>query len=136
MFQKVDYRDLNARQKESYNFHKVAARLADYGYNSILLNDDWQGADFIAIHIYDDFLKVQLKGRLTMEKKYLGKNIRVAFFHRNDLYVYDHDAFVAFTIEHKKLGSENTSWNKNGQWSWPNPPQWALDELKQYRVDP
>lgn len=31
---KVNYDDLNARQKENYNYHKVASALADYGYDS------------------------------------------------------------------------------------------------------
>ena len=48
---KVDYKTLNARQKENYNFHKVASALAECGYNSMRLNDDWQGADFIAKQI-------------------------------------------------------------------------------------
>ena len=38
---KVDYKTLNARQKENYNFHKVASALAEYGYNSMRLNDDF-----------------------------------------------------------------------------------------------
>lgn len=56
---KILYKDLNARQKENYNFHKVAAALADYGYNSMRLNDDWQGADFIDVK-GDEMIKVQL----------------------------------------------------------------------------
>ena len=32
---RVDYRELNSKQKEIYNFQKVAARLADYGFNCI-----------------------------------------------------------------------------------------------------
>jgi hypothetical protein len=49
--QKIAYTELNSRQKENYNFQKVAAHLADYGFNSLRLSDDWQGADFIACHI-------------------------------------------------------------------------------------
>ena len=51
MFQPVAYGDLNSRQKENYNFQKVAARMADFGFNCLRLTDDWQGADFIACHI-------------------------------------------------------------------------------------
>lgn len=48
----------------------MATALADYGYNSVRLTDDWQGADFIAVHIDgESFLKVQLKGRFTVDKK-------------------------------------------------------------------
>ena len=75
---RVNYKELNAKQKENYNFHKVAAALAEYGYNSMRLNDDWQGADFIAVK-GDDMLKIQLKGRFTVEKKYIGKTIYISF---------------------------------------------------------
>ena len=93
MFQPIAYADLNSRQKENYNFQKVAARLADYGFNSLRLTDDWQGADFIACHIDGEtFLKVQLKGRFVLDRKYLGKDIHIAFLHRDDLYLYPHDA--------------------------------------------
>ena len=36
------------------------------------LNDDWEGADFIAIND-KEMIKVQLKGRFSIDKKYLGK---------------------------------------------------------------
>jgi len=39
-FEKIDYYKLNARQKENYNFHKVASALAYYGYDSMRLNND------------------------------------------------------------------------------------------------
>ena len=44
--QRINYNNLNAKQKEIFNFQKVAAILADYGFNCIKLSDDWQGADF------------------------------------------------------------------------------------------
>lgn len=44
------YDKLNSKAKETYNFHKMAAILADYGYNCIWLSNDWNGADFIAVH--------------------------------------------------------------------------------------
>mgnify|MGYP006172859965 FL=1 len=73
---KIKYTELNSKQKENYNFHKVASALADYGFNSLRLNDDWQGADFIAIN-GDDMMKIQLKGRFTVDKKYINKEIKV-----------------------------------------------------------
>ena len=65
-------------QKENYNYHKVASSLADYGYDSMRLNNDWEGADFIAVK-GDDMLKIQLKGRLTVDKKYLNKDLHISF---------------------------------------------------------
>lgn len=77
---KISYNDLNSRQRENYNFPKVSAILADYGFVTPHLTDDWQGADFIAQHIDGEtFLKVQLKGRLTLDKKILERILLFAF---------------------------------------------------------
>lgn len=75
----IRYRDLNSRQKENYNYQKIAAVLADYGYVCMRLTDDWQGADFIAQNIDGEFIKVQLKSRLTFADKYRDKNLYIAF---------------------------------------------------------
>lgn len=80
MFERVLYGEMNARQQENYNFHKVAARLADYGFNCLRLTDDWQGADCIACHIdQKTFLRVQIKGWVVTDKKYYRKDILIAF---------------------------------------------------------
>jgi GNAT superfamily N-acetyltransferase len=135
MFNRVAYSNLNSRQKENYNFQKVAARLADYGFNSIRLTDDWQGADFIAVHIDDEtFLKVQLKGRLVIDRKYQGKGIHVAFLHGDDLYLYDHDALVVFMEATDKIGADSVTWHQKGFRSWPSPPVWAITYLNEFRI--
>ena len=86
---KIEYRTLNSKAQETYNFHKMAAILADYGYNCLWLNDDWNGADCIAVHIdgISDF-KIQLKGSISFARKYWAKNIYIAFFEQGDLYIY------------------------------------------------
>lgn len=133
-FAPIPYADLNSRQKENYNFHKVAARMADYGFNCLRLTDDWQGADFIACHIDSEtFLKVQLKGRLLVDKKYVGKGIHIAFLSGDDCYVYDHDAFVQL-LDAKSLIAATASWHERGMYNWPKPPRWALDFLAKYRI--
>ncbi len=75
---KVSYKDLNSKQKENYNYHKVASALAEYGYDSMRLNNDWEGADFISVK-GDDMIKVQLKGRFTLARKYEDKDLYIAF---------------------------------------------------------
>ena len=63
------------------------------------LSDDWQGADFIAQHIDGEtFLKVQLKGRLTFSKKYMDKDLYIAFFENPDWYLFPHDEVLAKVI--------------------------------------
>ena len=74
----------------------MAAILADYGYNCLWLNDDWNGADCIAIHIdgISDF-KIQLKGSISFAQKYWAKNLYIAFFEQGDLYIYPHVVILA-----------------------------------------
>lgn len=135
MFVPVGYGDLNARQKENYNFHKVAARMADYGYNCLRLTDDWQGADFIACHIDGQtFLKVQLKGRLCLDKKYVGKNIHIAFLRGDECFVYPHDGLLAAVQASGVLDEESERWRDHGQRHWPQPPVWGIHFLAGYRL--
>jgi len=75
---KINYRDLNSKKRENYNYHNTASALTDYGYDSMRLNNDWKGVDFIPVKD-DKILKVQLKGRFTIDKKYIGKDIHIAF---------------------------------------------------------
>lgn len=134
-FRRIDYPNLNARQQENYNFQKVAARLADYGYNCLRLSDDWQGADFIACHIDGEtFLKVQLKGRLALDKKYVGKGIYIAFFHEMDCFVYPHDAVLDEIVARGFMQESSRLWATKGQRSWPKPPAWAYELLADFRV--
>ncbi|MEM8795815.1 MAG: hypothetical protein AAGE61_09640 [Pseudomonadota bacterium] len=134
-FEPVRYRDLNARQKENYNFQKIAARMADFGFNCLRLTDDWQGADFIACHHDGDtFLKVQLKGRMAIDKKYLGKTIHIAFLSGADCFVYDHDALVHFIEERRPAGTGRASWRDHGTYHWPTLPSWAIEFLSDYKM--
>ena len=132
---KVFYGNLNARQKENYNFQKFAGKLADYGYNCIRLNDDWQGADFIACHIDgEEFLKVQLKGRFTIDKKYVGKNIYMAFIDiEEDYYIYPHDEMMESIFSLEKVEGSN-SWEDDGTYTWPTIPNWAQKLLRPYKM--
>ncbi len=132
-FEKLPYKNLNPRRKENYNYAKIAARLADYGYSCMRLSDDWEGADFIAFHVDGETsLKVQLKSRLTVDKKYLKKKIHIAFIDRTnnseDIYIYLHDDFV------KDFGPEKfectETWKTRGGYYWKIPPGWAKDWLE------
>ena len=113
---KINYSDLNSKAKEMYNFQKVSAKLADYGFTTMWLNNDWQGADFIAVHI-DGItdLKIQLKGRLSFSKKYIGKNIYICFIENDSIYLYPHDEILE-QIEHR---ISDKTYLKTGQWSTP-----------------
>ena len=38
--QQINYSDLNSRQRENYNFQKLSAVLADFGFATLRLSDD------------------------------------------------------------------------------------------------
>ena len=117
---KIIYTELNSKQKENYNFHKVASALADYGYNSMRLNDDWQGADFIAVK-GDDMLKIQLKGRFTIDKKYIRKDIFISFLEEDKVKIYNHDDALKLIPENVKISK---SWSEVGGYSWGKTPKY------------
>jgi len=113
-FRRVQYDSLKAKQKELFNFQKIAATLADFGFNCIKLADDWLGADFLAYHIDGKTtLKVQLKSRLTIDQKYSGNDIWVAFPHRGYWYLITHDRLVQKVREHTRW-LDSSSWKDNG----------------------
>lgn len=134
MFDKVAYDTLNARQKENFNFQKVAGRLADYGFNCIRLNDDWHGADFLAVHVDGArLLRVQLKGRFGLNAKYQGKGLHIAFPFEDVAFVYPHDEILQTVLDRGAL-AETRSWGEEGHYTWPHLPKWARDILAPYQV--
>jgi len=129
---KIKYKDLNARQQEIYNFQKVSAIFADFGYTTVKLSDDWMGADFIAINFDGtEHLKVQLKGRMTFEQKYLGKELYICFCDRstNKWYLYPHDE----TLENflGQIG-ETDSWKVKGGYNYRVLSKFAKEILEPY----
>ena len=126
---KVIYEQLDARQKEIYNFQKVAGLLADYGFTCIKLADDWQGADFLAYRRdTEQTMKVQLKGGLEIHKKYEGKGVHMAFKLRNkatnsnDWFLIQHDKLVELCGAHSTYLATK-EWQIRGMYytSGPNP---------------
>jgi hypothetical protein len=118
-FQRVKYADLNARQQEQYNFQRISAVLADYGFRTINLGDDWRGADFLAYHIDGDtFFKVQLKGRLSFDKKYEGKDLWICFRDGDRYYLYPHDECLKVILRETNV-RKTRSWSKAGIYNWP-----------------
>jgi len=128
---KINYYELNSRAKEMYNFHKVSAKLADYGFTSMWLNNDWEGADFIAIHIDGNTsIKVQLKGRLSFYKKYIGKDIYIAFIEDEVTYLYPHDEI----LEHMSFKDTDKTWIEKDGWSTPRLSKFQKELLADYII--
>lgn len=133
---RVNYSDLTARAKETYNFQKIAGRLADYGFTCILLSDDWNGADFLAYHFNKELmLKVQLKGRLTFQGKYRGHDLFIAFRDNDRYYLYPHD-----TLRHELhdagfvTPNSPVQWRDNWNRSWNYVPKKIRPFLEKYEI--
>ena len=128
----VPYAALNGRQQENDNFHKVAARLADFGFTSMRVTDDFEGADFIALHVDGEtMLRVQIKGRLTLDRKYIGRGVHVVFRLDDRVFLYPHDEMVE-RVEASGRMVGTASWDVKGSYHWPRPPAWAMAMLEDY----
>ncbi|PSF05774.1 hypothetical protein C7H09_14070 [Marinobacter fuscus] len=127
----IKYEDLNAKAKETYNFHKIAAILADYGYNSIWLSNDWNGADFIAVHIDGvSDIKIQLKGGVSFAQKYRGKNLYIGFIEQGDLYLYPHDD----VLEQVEPVISDKKWIEKGTYFQTKITSRFIDVLAPYKI--
>ncbi len=132
---RVDYKKLSTKQKEIYNFQKLAGVLAEYGFNCIKLHDDWQGADFLAYHKDGKkTLKVQLKGNLHIAKKYQGKEIHMAFRVKGTWYLVPHDELVKMVKEAAPSWLESKSWKQGGGYGSTRPSQKLMDRLSEYTL--
>ena len=135
MFQRINTDELNGRQKEIYNFQKSAALLADYGFNCIKLADDWNGADFLAHHFDGTTtLKVQLKARLTIDRKYVGQDLWMNFPCRGTWYLVPHDKLVELA-GHTTNWLNTSSWQDTGLYSSTNPSPTLLEQLRPYAIE-
>lgn len=135
ILKKVNYSNLKSKQKELFNFQKIAGILADYGFNCIKLADDWQGADFLAYHIDGQTtLKVQLKSRITIDRKYQNKDIWIAFPHNDNWYLIPHDHLINLVDLHTKWLITD-SWTKDGGYSSTNINPDLLASISENKLD-
>lgn len=135
IIRRIEPKNLSSKQKENYNFHKQAAVLADYGFNCIKLSDDWEGADFLA-HSNEITLKVQLKSRTTIAKKYISKDLYMLFpldekDVNSDWCLIKHDILMEL-IANKLPWLNTTSWIKDGIYNSSKAPKGILPELQKY----
>jgi hypothetical protein len=128
-FTRIKYSKLNGRQQENYNLAKLSGVMADHGFTLQKLNDDWQGADAIALHIDGEtHLRIQLKGRPSIGKRYTGKNIWIAFgASAGEWFVCPHDELLGFA-RRRTTALSSRAWKDKGIYSWPIMP----DEMRRF----
>jgi len=130
-YQKINYQQLPAKVKETYNFQKASALLADYGFITNQLKYDWNGADFLAQHIDGDWLKIQLKGRLVTKPEYEGKNIYIMFEDKSNSkwYLFPHDKLTEYCRMHYPNAAYTINGHSRGRLS-----RWELEWLRPYAI--
>jgi hypothetical protein len=98
------------------------------------MTSDWGGADFIAQHIDGPFLKVQLMGRLSFNKKYSGKNLFICFPQSEIWYLYPHDELLKQNLNMRLMGRE--FWKVHGSYSTAKPSKLQKILLEPCQLNP
>ena len=105
---KLHLNELSAKQKEIYNFHLVAAKLAQYGYHLIKLDYSYWKADFLACS-EEHNIKVIMKTAPTIDKSCEDEDLHIVFPLKN----------IWFFMPYKDLleiASNSTSWTETSSW--------------------
>lgn len=129
-FTKVNYGELTQKWQEIYNFHKLSAVMVDYGFNCIKLIDDWKGADLLAYQKDNgDCLRIQLKGRITIDKKYIGQSLYMAFPVPDVGWcIVEHDDLMEIIGIHTNW-LNSVSWKEKGAYHAKKPKRELIDAL-------
>jgi hypothetical protein len=136
-FRQVVYEKLTPKQKELYNFQKISATFADFGFNCIKLADDWQGADFLAYHSDEKTtLKVQLKSRITIRKDYRGKELWIAFPFKKQWYLIKHDVLITKAEQHTNWLNAESWKQEQGFYHSANINKKLLESLEDDKLGP
>ena len=103
---------------ETYNFHKAAAVLAEYGFDCVRVVNDWRGADFLAYHAGSGItLPVQLKTCLVIAKRYLCyPELYICFplDKTGNWYLLKHQRLYKIIEEVEPKWLESNKWTKGG----------------------
>jgi len=130
---KTAYMLFDSKSQEAFNTAQLGAVLARDQEYLLPLRFDSNGADVLAYNASScETRAIQIKARVTIHKRYCGKNLWIAFPHwiddvQQDWYVVPHDVLV------KLWGADKLKNGNGGQWS-STPPKGLLVKLIEYRV--
>jgi hypothetical protein len=136
VFKNIKYVDLNDKQKEAFNYQKLSAVLADFGFFTIPLKNDWNGADFLAQDCDGKFYKIQLKSRLTFDKKYQDEELYICFRdgENGPWYMAKHAELLKKVQEKGKKIESSETWKKNKPYHFPKLDKVLVELLKDYKI--
>ena len=121
--------------REVVNRNALVSRLVLQGYNVFFPAYDAR-IDFVVHREADEkLIKVQLKGRWTIDQKYLGRDLWIAFADAADgaWYLMPHDEMVT---KAERGVVESLSWTKEGGYSRPKLSAAVIAQCAPYRFAP
>lgn len=120
--------------REVINRNTVVSLALDQGFNAFLPVYDG-GVDFILYRESDGLVrKVQLKGRWVIDRKYVGRDIWIAFPIGTDWYLMPHDEMVA--LAEAEGVTKTASWVDGGVYSKPRPSKATIAACAPYLFSP
>lgn len=120
--------------REVINRNALVTLALAKGYNAFLPVYDG-GIDFILYNEQTGDTKlVQLKGRWIINKKYIERNVWIAFHSNGRWYLAPHDEMVQHA--HAYRYTERKSWTENGEYSTPTLSKAQLADLHAYVFEP
>lgn len=130
----VLYQNLTPKQKEAFNFAKLSAVMADYGFQCYPLWDDDSGVDFHALHGPSGrVLPVQQKSALSVHRKYEGKGLWTMFHVEQVWYLIEHDRLRDILAELTNALNTATAQRERRAFMH-HPPKRVLAALEPYRM--
>jgi hypothetical protein len=119
--------------REVINRNSLVSLALARGYNAFLPVYDG-GIDFILYNEQSGDTKlVQLKGRWTIDKKYVGRNVWIAFHDDGRWYLAPHDEMVKHAAGYGYADSK--SWLEGGAYTSPRLSKAQLEDLAPYAFE-
>lgn len=123
-----------AQVAEVINRNQVISLAMARGFNAFLPAYDG-GIDFILYHEeHNTLFRVQLKSRWTIDAKYTGRDIWIAFPMNDAWYLMDHDRMMLPVGEAMGF-TASRSWLEGGKYTVPGPTRALLDACAKGRFD-
>ena len=120
--------------REVINRNTVVSLALAQDFNAFLPVYDG-GVDFILYRESDGLVrKVQLKGRWMIDRKYVGRDIWMAFPIGGDWYLMPHDRMVE--LAEKEGITQTASWIDGGAYSMPRPSKATVANCGPFRFTP
>lgn len=118
-FERKKYEHLTNREKEICNIYKLAVLLSEYGFECMTVKNDANGPDIIAYNNGSNAqnqrtLCIQVKGRATIKKNYVGRGLYIAFPTEEGWYLIPHDEELLNRVPPNWLKS--ISWKEGGSY--------------------